>query len=404
MMALDPFVLMPVFFFIAGAIIGSFLNVCIVRLPQNASVVFPSSHCPACKAPIAWFDNIPLISFLVLKAKCRACKEKIAWRYFVVELLTACIFTFSYFWMGLSLALVPALVLMCCLIVASWVDLEWRIIPDEISVGGMWAGLALAMFIPGLHGAADADVLGIGSVVSFIMAAACALLYSVKILYKKLPFEKEDRDVFLLGAAFLVLQWAAQVLARFLPSYDAPLSALADALQGVIIGGCSLWVTGLIGEILITKRVVTVFDFKGMVDDPAGLMKVLCQAGYVDDRGNLQACFRDVKDVAALKLSGAFEDQRKDIFEMLQAVDEGGVMGWGDVKLLAMAGAFLGWQLAVAAFFIAPFFGAAVGVVKILRRQDTAIAYGPFLAIGIVISLYGGSALIRRLLMLYGVN
>jgi leader peptidase (prepilin peptidase)/N-methyltransferase len=85
-------------------------------------------------------------------------------------------------------------------------------------------------------------------------------------------------------------------------------------------------------------------------------------------------------------------------------VDEGGVMGWGDVKFLAMAGAFLGWQLAVVAFFIAPFFGAFFGLIKIVRRQDSAIAYGPFLAVGILCSLFWGELITRWVLSMYGMN
>lgn len=391
-------------FFLFGALIGSFLNVCIVRLPKNESIVFPASHCPQCKTAIHWYDNIPLVSFLALAAKCRSCRKPIPSHYFIVELLTAVLFFWSYMTFGLSWALVPALILIGGLVVASFVDLAWRIIPDEISVGGMWLGFILSAVFPMLHKGPSSGVLMTGSMVAFILAGICMALHLLKLFQRKMPLDAEDRGVFMLGTAFLILQWACLILAQALPFAEAAFSALADALQGALIGACALWVTGLIGEVMITKRVVTEFDFKGMVDDPLALMKALEAAGYVDAQGNMQPLFHDVKLVTDLKLDPAFESRRADIFEMLQAVNEGGVMGWGDVKFLAMAGAFLGWQMAVVAFFVAPFFGAAYGLVKLLRRQDTAIAYGPFLAIGILASLFWGDIILRWAMGMYGMN
>ncbi len=389
-------------FFLFGALIGSFLNVCIVRLPKNESIVFPSSHCPQCQTSIQWYDNIPLISFLALGAKCRACRKVIPVRYFIVELLTAALFCWSYISFGFSSALVPAFTLVGGLIVASFVDLDWRIIPDEISVGGMWAGLLLSAVFPVLHKGAFPDILVVGSMVSFILAGLCMALHLLKLFQRKAAMDDEDKKIFLLGTIFLLLQWALLTLTRIVPSYYLALAGLADALQGVLTGACVLWATGLLGEVLITKRVVTEFDFKGMVDDPVGVLKALEKAGYVDAQGNLQQAFRDVKAVEDLKLVPVFESKRAEIFEMLQSVNEGGVMGWGDVKLLAMAGAFLGWQMVFVAFFVAPFFGAIFGLVKMLRRQDTAIAYGPFLAIGILVSLYWGQGVIRWVMGMYG--
>jgi len=397
-------IFLQIMFFVFGALIGSFLNVCIVRLPRNASVVFPASHCPQCQAPIHWFDNIPLVSFLVLGARCRACRKPIPWRYVLVEGITALFFLWSYISFGLSWALVPALTLVGGLIVASFVDLEWRIIPDEISVGGMWVGVVLSLFFPALHKGPAFNVLATGSITAFILAGVCMALHGLKLLKFKVPLAQEDRQIFILGGALLAWQWAAMTLTRALPHVALPLAALADALQGAIIGGCVLWLTGLIGEVIISKRVVTEFDFKGVVDDPEALLKAFHAQGYVDAQGNLQRVFRDVKAAGDLVLPPCVEAHRADIFEILHAVDEGGVMGWGDVKLLAMAGAFLGWQSVLLAFFIAPFFGAAFGLVKMARRQDSAIAYGPFLAIGIVVALYRGDSLMRWLLAMYGMN
>ena len=145
-------IIIDVYVFIFGAIIGSFLNVCIVRMPEEKSVVMPRSHCIKCKKTIPWYDNVPLFSYLLLRCKCRFCKEKISFVYFFVELLTAITFVLFYRYFGCSKILFPYLVMVSGFIVATMVDFKHRIIPDEISVGGMCAGLVFSLFIPELHG------------------------------------------------------------------------------------------------------------------------------------------------------------------------------------------------------------------------------------------------------------
>ena len=144
--------LLGLFLFIIGTITGSFLNVCIVRLPLEKSVVFPGSHCVACRAPIAWYDNIPLISWLVLGGRCRVCKEKISFRYWFVELLTGLTFFFFYRYFGFQPVLLPYLVMVSGFIVAIFVDFGHRIIPDEVTIGGMIAGVIFSLCIPQLQG------------------------------------------------------------------------------------------------------------------------------------------------------------------------------------------------------------------------------------------------------------
>src|SRR5271156_3552153 len=139
--------------FIGGAIIVSFLNVCIVRLPLEKSIVFPGSHCVASRTPIQWYDNVPLISWLVLGGRCRACKQKISFRYWFVELLTGSAFFLIYRHYGVQPVLWPYLVMISGFIVATFVDFGHRIIPDEVSIGGMIAGIAFSLIIPQLQGA-----------------------------------------------------------------------------------------------------------------------------------------------------------------------------------------------------------------------------------------------------------
>jgi len=140
-----------VFLFIFGAIVGSFLNVCIVRLPHEQSVVKPRSHCVNCQKMIPWYDNIPFLSYIVLRGRCRFCGKGISARYVLVELITALSFVGFYQYFGLDILLFPYLTMMSCFIVATFVDFEHRIIPDEVSVGGMFAGLIFSLFIPQLH-------------------------------------------------------------------------------------------------------------------------------------------------------------------------------------------------------------------------------------------------------------
>ncbi len=131
-------------FFVLGAIIGSFLNVCIYRLPREKSIVRPGSSCPVCEKPIAFYDNIPIFSYLVLRGKCRQCGTKISIRYAAVELLTALLYAALYSVYGLSLELAVALFFVSALVVISFIDLEFRIIPDIVSLGGLLVGAGLS--------------------------------------------------------------------------------------------------------------------------------------------------------------------------------------------------------------------------------------------------------------------
>jgi leader peptidase (prepilin peptidase)/N-methyltransferase len=134
---------LPVFVF--GAIVGSFLNVCILRIPKGESVVQPPSHCPACKKSIPFYDNIPLISHIVLRGRCRSCAEPISPRYFIVELLMAALSVALYYEFGLSLAFFLGFIFVAALIVISFIDLEVRIVPDVISLPGIGVGLLMSL-------------------------------------------------------------------------------------------------------------------------------------------------------------------------------------------------------------------------------------------------------------------
>jgi leader peptidase (prepilin peptidase)/N-methyltransferase len=160
--------LLTAFVFLFGLCMGSFLNVCIYRIPVGLSVVKPRSRCPGCEKSIAWHDNIPVLSYLALRAKCRHCGMRIAVRYPLVELLTACFFVLVWLKyapesgvraLGLvpmmDAALLPVYWLMVFgLILGTFVDFDHMIIPDRVSIGGIVAGVLLSILVPALHGQA----------------------------------------------------------------------------------------------------------------------------------------------------------------------------------------------------------------------------------------------------------
>lgn len=260
--------------FIFGSIVGSFLNVCIHRMPQGKSVVWPRSHCPRCENRIPWYDNIPFISYLLLGGRCRFCKQAISARYLLVELLTAGAFVVFYNRYGLNYDFFFYVVLAANLIIAAFVDIKHRIIPDEVSIGGIIIGFILS------------------SIKGFSL--------------------------------------------RPLAFWPWP---LLDSLLGIIAGGSIIYFTGKAFDLVY---------FKLLKRPP---------------------------------IQGETES-----------------MGGGDVKLLAMIGAFLGWQKALLTFFIAPFLGAVVGIINLTIKKDHTIPYGPFLALAALISLFWADKILNLIL------
>jgi len=134
--------------FLLGTVVGSFLNVCIYRLPEKKSIISPGSHCPHCHTPIKWYDNIPLLSFALLKGRCRYCQKPISGQYPLVEFITGLFTFFIYFDYGFSLTGIIYLFFIYALIVISFIDLKWQIIPDVISVPGIFGGLMASFCLP----------------------------------------------------------------------------------------------------------------------------------------------------------------------------------------------------------------------------------------------------------------
>jgi len=141
-------ILIPIFIFLFGAAIGSFSNVCIYRLPKKLSIISPPSQCPNCGKNISPFDNIPIISFLILRGRCRYCQSSISWRYPIVELITGLIFLSLYLNFLISPQFFIYALLCTSLIIIAFIDLEHKIIPDVITLPGIIIGLTLSLTMP----------------------------------------------------------------------------------------------------------------------------------------------------------------------------------------------------------------------------------------------------------------
>ena len=135
-------------FALAGLMIGSFLNVCIYRLPRRESIVWPASHCTSCNRPLAWFENVPVVGWLALRGRCRTCGSRISAVYPLVELTTGVVFAGGALVYGLSPLLFVRLAFASALIVLFVIDLQHRILPNVITLPGIAAGFAASLFLP----------------------------------------------------------------------------------------------------------------------------------------------------------------------------------------------------------------------------------------------------------------
>ncbi len=236
-----PLLVVALFAFAAGLLIGSFLNVCVFRLPRDLSVVKPArSFCPECEAQIAWYDNIPLVSFVLLGGKCRNCKARIPWRYPAVELATGLAFAGAVLLLGATPKALKLCVLSAILIDLIATDFEERILPDEFTLGGMIAGVIFAIFIPMEGGPVSLifyDSLSIrarsigDSVISAVLPSF--LIWFVGWLYEKIR-HKEGMglgDVKMIGT-----------VGAFLGLLSAVSTLLLGSLTGALCAGTYGWI------------------------------------------------------------------------------------------------------------------------------------------------------------------
>jgi len=225
-----------VYIFVLGLAFGSFLNVCIYRIPRGESIIFPGSHCPKCGKKIKWYDNIPLISYIILRGRCRACKETISFRYFFIELFTAISFLLVFYVHRYNWAILSYILLTGMLIIITFTDLDHWIIPDEITFTGAVVGLVFAILTPLLGN--NFIISNVNFHKSFYLApfvnaliggASGAFLFYAIGLIGRLIFRKEAMglgDVKLMGMVGIFAGWKNIILILVLASF-----------LGSIIGG-----------------------------------------------------------------------------------------------------------------------------------------------------------------------
>jgi leader peptidase (prepilin peptidase)/N-methyltransferase len=344
-----------IFAFVLGAIVGSFLNACIHRMPRGLSLNKPRrSFCPGCERGIPWHENLPLVSWLALRGKCSRCGWRIPFRYFLVEALTALLFVAV--WERFGLPLGPAyFVFVSLLIVATFIDFEHFIIPDEITWGGTVAGVLISVAIPEIMNAATrwealAFSLG-GAILGF------GLLFLV-VEGGKLAFGK-IRHSFPEAADF---EWKRE----------------GDRIVLTLAGEDRDWM-----EIFSRERDVLTIEIDGVAMGSDG----------TEFRGSLKFWHNRLESAGA----GFALDQLERISgKMNSVVIPREAMGFGDVKFIACIGAFLGWQAVLFTIFSASIIGSVAGIAGIALARDRAgvrIPFGPFLALGALLWLFGGREL-----------
>ena len=356
--ALVPFHFWSLCFFALGCITGSFLNVCIHRMPLDMSIISPRSHCPHCKYSIPWYLNLPLVTWVALRGRCKNCGAPISPRYFIVELLTGVAFLGCWLAFGhpghplgsLPLALIYA-VFLAGLIVATFIDFEHLIIPDEITLGGMAVGFVASFFIPALHGA---RTLNAGMWQGFIGAAVGAgTVYAVLRLGKwlfgrqRMKFAMETKIVF-------------SETAVHLPDKEIPYEDLFYRQSDVVV---------------LRARTVELVD-RSYRDVQVRLSPSTLQIG--EEKMNPQAvpCLEAVTGEILLPREA---------------------MGLGDVKFMGAIGAFIGWQGVFFTLTVSSLIGAVYGASMVaLKKQEWSgrLYFGPFIALAAAIWIFAGQDLV----------
>ena len=342
--------------FVLGAVVGSFLNVSIYRLPRDLSVNKPRrSFCPACHAPIPWQQNVPLLSWLVLRGRCAQCGAKIAFRYFGVELLTALLFLIVWEFFPWQIA-IAYWVFISILIVATFVDLEHFIIPDQVTIGGTVAGVVASFVVPQLMNA-DSRVVAL---VRSVLAAALGyvilwiVLEGGKIAFGKKRVELDTPSPF---------NWTRH----------------GDDADFVVGEERSLWSDYFARE---RDRLVLHCD-EAKIDQRAFGAEIL-EFHYNRVRIRDEEFVLDTVD----QISGVARE--------LEIPRE--AMGRGDLKFLAAIGAFLGWRGVLFSIFAGSVFGSLVGLATLLigkRVWSAKLPFGPYLAFGAVVWMFFGEKFVR---------
>lgn len=345
-----PFHFWTVVFFVLGSMVGSFLNVCIHRMPRGESVVRPPSHCPACGMSIRWWQNVPIVSWLALRGRCAGCGSRISPRYLLVEALTGAMFAALWLVHGDAGPLVALgfSVFGAGLLVATFIDLEHLIIPDEITIGGTVAGVVLAVVVPAMHSATYVWPALKAALIGAVVGAGVvfAILELGKLLFGRQQFRLPT------GARLVFTETELHLPDRVLP-YEEVFCRQSDAL------------TFHASRLELTDRChrhVTV------------QLRLLTNSLRIAD---------EEMEASRVTWMEAVTDQVTVPRE---------AMGWGDVKFMAAIGAFTGWEGVLFSLLGSSVAGLLVnvGLIAAGRREWTAqIPYGPYLAAAALVWVLG---------------
>jgi len=356
--ALVPFHFWSLVFFVFGCIVGSFLNVCIYRLPRGMSIVMPPSHCPHCQYAIPWYLNVPLVTWLALRGRCKNCGAPISPRYFIVELLTGAAFLSCWLAFGGTSAVIAIIyaIFLAGLIVATFIDFEHFIIPDEITYGGMAVGLVASFLFPALH---DVHTLTAGMWQSVLgLCAGAGIIYAIlrlgKLLFgrQRLKLPLDTKIVF------------TETSVR-LPDREIPYEELFYRQSDVIT---------------LRARTVELVD-RGYQDVR---VRLALRSGWLEIGGDRM----NPADVPFLEAVSA------------EIVLPREAMGLGDVKFMGAIGAFIGWPGVLFSLMLSSMIGAAAGITLIaLRRREwsSRMPYGPYIALAAAIWILGGKKIVRAI-------
>src|SRR5450432_1166571 len=356
-----PFHFWSLCFFALGCIVGSFLNVCIYRMPLELSVVSPPSHCPHCKYAIPFYLNIPLVTWLALRGRCKNCGALISPRYFIVELLTGVAFLGCWMEFGVANHPLPSLALtlvyaifLAGLICATFIDFEHFIIPDEITLGGIVVGFALSLLLPSLHDANSIQLAFWRSSLGILIGAG--IIYAILRL-GKLLFGRQKLT--LSPDTIIYFTDTAVCLPDQMIPYDEIFYRKSDT-------------------IVLHARTVELVD-----------------RGYRDVAMRLSPWALQIGDE---KISPDEVAHLEAVCSEITLPRE--AMGLGDVKFLGAIGSFIGWQGALFSLMVSSMIGAAVGIVLILLRKrewSSRMPYGPYIAAAAVLWLFGGKKIFEAL-------
>jgi leader peptidase (prepilin peptidase) / N-methyltransferase len=344
------------FAFVIGAAVGSFLNVCIYRWPVDLSINRPRrSFCPNCKQPIPWQQNLPLISWIVLRGRCANCGAKISFRYFAVELVTALLFLAIWESFPWQVA-IAYWVFVSFLIIGTFIDFEHFIIPDRVTIGGVITGVVCSVAVPALMGTDSRLAAGVRS---FLAAAVGYVILWIVLEAGKIAFGRKR----IRFEAPTLFTWAKR----------------GDDADFVVGTEESLW-----------------SDYFARKKDR---LLLICEEVRIDHHtyGNVTLDFRYDRVTAEGHVT-MLDDVTHISGVARELVIPREAMGRGDLKFLAAIGAFLGWRAVLFSLFAGSLLGSIVGLITLVVGKpvwSAKLPFGPYLAFGAVTWMFFGTFFLR---------